>query len=65
MGISQWQYKPWRGVSYPKDLAQKRELEYASRAFRSIEINGTFYSLKRPENFEDGLPRLRMVLYLP
>jgi uncharacterized protein YecE (DUF72 family) len=52
IGISGWQYKPWRGVFYPKDLAHKRELEYASRAFRSIEINGTFYSLKRPENFE-------------
>jgi uncharacterized protein YecE (DUF72 family) len=32
-------------------LPQKRELEYASRVFRSIEINGTFYSLQRPEFF--------------
>jgi uncharacterized protein YecE (DUF72 family) len=52
IGISGWQYKPWRGVFYPKGLTQKRELEFASRAFPSIEINGTFYSLKRPENFE-------------
>jgi uncharacterized protein YecE (DUF72 family) len=52
IGISGWQYKPWRGVFYPQGLAQKRELAYASRAFRSIEINGTFYSLKRPEHFE-------------
>ena len=52
IGISGWQYKPWRGVFYPKGLKQKRELEFASRAFPSIEINGTFYSLKRPENFE-------------
>jgi uncharacterized protein YecE (DUF72 family) len=52
IGISGWQYKPWRGVFYPKDLTQKRELEFASRAFPSLEINGTFYSLKRPENFE-------------
>ena len=52
IGISGWQYKPWRGVFYPKGLTHKRELEFASRAFPSIEINGTFYSLKRPENFE-------------
>jgi uncharacterized protein YecE (DUF72 family) len=33
-------------------LPQKRELEYASRVFNSIEINGTFYSLQRPEFFQ-------------
>jgi uncharacterized protein YecE (DUF72 family) len=33
-------------------LVQKRELEYASRQINSIEINGTFYSLQRPESFE-------------
>jgi len=30
----------------------KKELAYASSIFRSIEINGTFYSLQRPEYFE-------------
>ncbi len=48
IGISGWNYKPWRGVFYPLRHPQKRELEYASRAFRTIEINGTFYSLQRP-----------------
>ncbi len=52
IGISGWTYKPWRGEFYPKDLKQKRELEYASNAFNSIEINGTFYSLQRPTSFE-------------
>jgi uncharacterized protein YecE (DUF72 family) len=52
IGISGWTYKPWRGVFYPEDLKQKRELEYASRIFNSIEINGTFYSLQRPPSFE-------------
>ncbi|MEG6508249.1 DUF72 domain-containing protein [Methyloligella sp. 2.7D] len=51
IGISGWTYKPWRGVFYPDGLTQKRELEYASRQFRSIEINGTFYGLQRPESF--------------
>jgi uncharacterized protein YecE (DUF72 family) len=52
IGISGWTYKPWRGVFYPEDLKQKHELEYASMAFNSIEINGTFYSLQRPTSFE-------------
>ena len=52
IGISGWTYKPWRGVFYPEDLKQKLELEYASKTFNSIEINGTFYSLQRPPSFE-------------
>jgi uncharacterized protein YecE (DUF72 family) len=51
IGISGWRYEPWRGVFYPKGLAQHRELWHASRQFPSIEINGTFYSLQRPECF--------------
>jgi uncharacterized protein YecE (DUF72 family) len=51
IGISGWTYAPWRGVFYPKDLPQKQELSYAARHFRSIEINGTFYGLQRPESF--------------
>nr|WP_255516370.1 DUF72 domain-containing protein [Luteimonas suaedae] len=52
IGISGWRYKPWRGVFYPDDLVQRRELEYASHTFSTIEINGTFYSLQRPESFQ-------------
>jgi uncharacterized protein YecE (DUF72 family) len=52
IGISGWRYKPWRDVFYPKDLVQKRELAFAAENFRSIEINGTFYSLQIPTSFE-------------
>lgn len=51
IGISGWRYKGWRGVFYPRDLAQTRELAYAAGIFPAIEINGTFYSLQRPESF--------------
>ena len=51
IGISGWQYAGWRGKFYPPKLPQRRELEFASRAFRTIEINGTFYSMHRPESF--------------
>lgn len=52
IGISGWRYSGWRGVFYPKDLAQRRELEFASRKFNSIEINGSFYSLQRPGSYQ-------------
>jgi uncharacterized protein YecE (DUF72 family) len=51
IGISGWRYEPWRGVFYPKGLAQHRELEFASRQLPTIEINGSFYSLQRPESY--------------
>ncbi len=51
IGISGWTYAPWRGVFYPDDLTQKRELAYASSVFNSVEINGTFYSTQRPATF--------------
>ena len=43
IGVGGWTFEPWRGVFYPSDLPQKRELEYMSRKLTSIEINGTFY----------------------
>jgi uncharacterized protein YecE (DUF72 family) len=51
IGISGWRYAPWRGDFYPKGLAHKRELQFASRAVNSIEINGSFYALQRPERY--------------
>lgn len=51
VGIGGWTFEPWRGTFYPKGLAQKRELEYASRQLTSIEINGTFYGSQKPESF--------------
>src|SRR5918997_6478262 len=51
IGVSGWRYTPWRGNFYPQGLAQARELEYASRIFPSIELNGSFYSLQRPSSY--------------
>ena len=52
IGISGWRYGPWRGVFYPEGLAQRRELEYCAAHFSTVEINGSFYSLQRPEYYE-------------
>ena len=51
VGIGGWTFEPWRGVFYPDDLVQKRELEYASRKLTSIEINGTYYSSFKPASW--------------
>ena len=51
IGISGWRYAPWRGAFYPKGLPQARELEYAAERLNSIEINGSFYALQRPESY--------------
>jgi len=53
IGISGWRYAPWRGVFYPTGLPQGEELAFASRQLPTIEINGSFYSLQRPEWFAD------------
>ncbi|MCC7047550.1 MAG: DUF72 domain-containing protein [Alphaproteobacteria bacterium] len=51
IGVGGWTFAPWRGVFYPKGLAQKRELEFASRMLTSIEINGTYYSTFKPDSW--------------
>ncbi len=52
IGISGWRYRGWRGVFYPEKMPQRRELAFCGETFRALEINGTFYSLQRPEYFE-------------
>lgn len=52
IGISGWRYGPWRGVFYPPGLVQRRELEYAAGCFRSVELNGSFYSLQSPDSYQ-------------
>lgn len=52
IGISGWRYAGWRGMFYPKGWPQKRELDFASRAVQTIEINGTHYSLQSPASFQ-------------
>jgi uncharacterized protein YecE (DUF72 family) len=51
IGISGWTYGGWRGTFYPKGLPHAEELAYASGQVDTIEINGTFYGLQRPDAF--------------
>lgn len=52
IGIGGWTYEPWRGTFYPVGLPRKRELEFASHALSSIEINGSYYSSFKPETWQ-------------
>lgn len=52
IGISGWRYPRWRGRFYPPGLPQREELAYAARCFPSIELNGSFYSLQRPQSWQ-------------
>jgi uncharacterized protein YecE (DUF72 family) len=52
VGIGGWNYPPWRGTFYPKGLAQAKELEFATRALTSIEINATYHRLQKRDSFK-------------
>jgi uncharacterized protein YecE (DUF72 family) len=51
VGVSGFTYANWRGAFYPPELPARGWLAYASRTFNSIELNGTFYSLKSPDAY--------------
>src|SRR5882724_12637084 len=51
IGIGGWNFPPWRGVFYPKGLAQTKELSYAAQHLTAIEINSTYYGSQKPESF--------------
>ncbi|HZU93571.1 MAG TPA: DUF72 domain-containing protein [Microbacterium sp.] len=51
VGVSGWRYPGWRGDFYPKGLVQRRELEYIGEHFPTVELNGSFYSLQRPDSY--------------
>lgn len=50
-GTGGWTYAPWRNNFYPAGLAQRRELEYASRHLTAIEVNGTYYGAQKPASY--------------
>ena len=52
IGISGWRYAPWRGEFYPPGLPERDELAFAAERFPTIELNGSFYSLQKPEYYE-------------
>jgi uncharacterized protein YecE (DUF72 family) len=59
IGIGGWTYEPWRGLFYPKGLAQARELAHVGEHLTATEINATFYGRQKPASFakwRDSVP---------
>jgi uncharacterized protein YecE (DUF72 family) len=52
VGTSGYDYPAWRGVFYPPGVRRGDWLSYAQARLDSIELNGTFYSLKTPASYE-------------
>ncbi len=52
IGVSGWTYAPWRRHFYPEGLPQRQELAFLAGQFDTVEINGTFYGLQKPESFQ-------------
>ena len=52
IGTSGWIYPHWNGRFYPAGLPSKRQLAFMASQFSTVEVNGTFYSLSRPNCFE-------------
>ena len=50
-GMGGWTFEPWEGTFYPEKLAKKKQLEFASRAVPTIEVNGTYYSGFTPDTY--------------
>ncbi len=51
VGTSGWQYRHWRGVLYPQQVAQRRWLEHYASHYQTVENDGTFYRLPGRETF--------------
>jgi uncharacterized protein YecE (DUF72 family) len=51
IGTSGWTYAHWRGVFYPRGVAQRKWLEYYATHFDTVEINATFYRLPAESTF--------------
>ncbi len=51
IGTSGYYYKHWQGVFYPLKLPQRKQLEYYSQFFDTVELNVTFYRLPQEKAF--------------
>ena len=50
-GTSGWQYRDWRDAFYPPGLPLSHWLDHYAETFPTVENNGTFYRLAKPETF--------------
>jgi len=52
IGTSGFSYSHWEnGIFYPKNLPKRKQLEYYSQHFNTVELNSPFYHLPKKETF--------------
>jgi uncharacterized protein YecE (DUF72 family) len=51
IGTSGWQYPHWRARFYPRGMPSALRLQHIASVFDTVEINGTFHTLGRPDEF--------------
>ena len=51
VGCAGWNYKSWKGLFYPSELAASKWLPFYAEQFDTVEINNTFYRLPESETF--------------
>ncbi len=49
IGCAGWNYRDWRGPFYPQGAPASQWLDHYARAFRTVEVNATFYRLPARE----------------
>lgn len=52
VGCSGWDYRPWRGPVYPRDLPHRRWFDHYAATFDTVELNATFYRLPTASSVE-------------
>jgi uncharacterized protein YecE (DUF72 family) len=52
VGTSGFHYNHWRGIFYPRDLAQSAWFGHYAQRFDTVEINNTFYHLPSASAFD-------------
>ena len=57
VGTAGFTYPDWRGVFYPRGVAQRKWLEYYAEQFRTVELNTTFHGLPRASTVHGWVAR--------
>lgn len=57
IGTSGWSYPDWKGEFYPKDVPQRKFLEYYATRFPATELNASFYRLPTSKMLDAWLGR--------
>jgi len=57
IGTSGYDYPEWKGLFYPEKLARNKFLEYYSRHFNALELNGTYYRMPSADQMRNMIER--------